>query len=185
MSVGLIEFIYFVDGIGLIVGGYIAGKSKTPGATQMLLVGIGLIAFDGYNVITQPETMYYSPYLLVLPLIPLLILGKRWYDKKHNPSDDVSRNTVLMDLFDSLRLWHIAAGLLVIGFLVFVAFGSRLSEHSTCRQFESASAEAQNKTLTAMMKAHYDSGFGVSSLSLGFYCRMYPNRPINGIYSGN
>lgn len=84
----------------------------------------------------------------------------------------------------SIKVWQIVIGSVVAGGLFWFISGSSLSERSTCHQFQNASAAAQDKALAAMANAHHED-MGMTRLSLGMYCQLYPNRPINGIYNGN
>ena len=91
MSVGLIEFLYFVDGIILLILGVISLRSKIKQAPLLLLFGIGILGFAIYNVIAQPETVFYSTYLFILPFFPVLVLITQWRKRKAAELQEAAR----------------------------------------------------------------------------------------------
>lgn len=80
--------------------------------------------------------------------------------------------------------------LVVIAIALAVSFfhscaGGGLTEHSSCQDYQQASADAQNKALQDMMNAHGTKGsIETTRASVELYCTFHsPDSPIDGIYS--
>ena|SRR5579884_3935286 len=88
-------------------------------------------------------------------------------------------------------LWRgvIVIAVIVGGFLwVKSLVGGGLTEHSSCQDFQQASADAQNKVLQDMLAAHHSNdSIQLARFSVNLYCNVYGgSAPIDGIYgSGN
>ncbi len=108
--------------------------------------------------------------------------------KPKEPEPPIDWGMLTPALFrDFLKLWRFAAltfGVIVAIILLYNHF-KPLTEHSTCNQFESASASAQDKVIQQMNATHSDANDSATSLSVALFCRLYPNRPIDGVYDGS
>lgn len=77
----------------------------------------------------------------------------------------------------------------IVGGVAFInscAASATLSEHSSCQQFQEASADAQTKVLQDMMAAHHDQeSLSTARFSVTLYCNLEGgSAPIDGVYSG-
>lgn len=97
---------------------------------------------------------------------------------------------VIAALFGELTrsVYRIAIVILVlVGVVALVnscVSNATLSEHSSCQQFNQASASAQDQVLQAMLTAHHSQdGIAAERASLNLYCAFSgDNAPIDGIY---